>query len=224
MVIEKVRVALVASCGGTDANSVMKAYKQDHLPANCEIVVLISTKEGAGCLEKAAALGIPSVVIPRKGRKLADFHEEITQYWRDQNIELVFSLGCVVILPLMPGVIIYNIHPAHPEYHGGRDMYGLAVHEHVLSTIVDKKRREWESEDHRWFTYPTVHEVTEQPDHGRPLVQLCVEIPPDIIELATQPGQLTEAAERLQKLVLPFEWLILPAAVSVACQKIAPIG
>jgi folate-dependent phosphoribosylglycinamide formyltransferase PurN len=48
----KVKTVLIASGGGTDANAIMEAYRVGFIP-NIELVGLLSTKAGAGCLDKA---------------------------------------------------------------------------------------------------------------------------------------------------------------------------
>lgn len=54
---EKIRLGLVASGSGTDANAIMEAYRKGRIN-RAEPVILISTKTGAGCIDKAKANGV----------------------------------------------------------------------------------------------------------------------------------------------------------------------
>ena len=134
-----------------------------------------------------------------------------------EKIQIVFLVGCIVKVPLVAGVRIYNIHPADLDKFGGQGMYGLEVHKRVLRDIADLIKRGKKNIADRFFTYPTVHEVSEVYDQGHPLLRLEVEIPTRIIkEYLSMAIDTQEAAENLQQWVLPFEWLILPAAVNIA--------
>jgi folate-dependent phosphoribosylglycinamide formyltransferase PurN len=100
-------------------------------------------------------------------------------------------------------------------------MYGLKVHERVLANVEDLIAREKEGIENRFFTYPTVHEAVLNYDSGESLLRACVEIPKSIIKDRLEKKiTLTEAAERLQKYVLSYEWMVLPTAVKMAAQKI----
>jgi len=235
---KKVRTGLVASGSGTDANSVMAAYRAGQLLPECEIVGLLSTKADAGCLDKAAAHQIPTAVIERYGifhddkldrnrkKTQKDFESEVSKWFWDNEIHLVFLLGCIHRMPtdcLAPHigriVAMLNIHPADPKAHGGQGMYGLEPHEHVLAEILDCLKRGQANLDADWFfTYPTVHRVTTGYDQGSLLMQVAVPIPKGIIIDAER--NLAGAAQALQKVVLPVEHLMLPAAVNIAVRLI----
>lgn len=210
----KVRVVLVASGSGTDANSVMADP-----PPNGEIMALLSTVEGAGCLEKARAHGIECGTIARDGKAWEEFEREVTNWITSFKTEAVFLLGCIHLMPLIPGVLMWNIHPACPRKHGGRAMHGLEPHKHVLAEIVDEIKRGMAKATDRFFTHPTVHEANAKFDQGEWFLRGHIEVPRTCVELAMN-GQLEEAAKGLQKEVLPYEWLMLPAAVRMACRKI----
>jgi folate-dependent phosphoribosylglycinamide formyltransferase PurN len=219
MAEKKVRLACIASGSGTDFKSIADAWKAGWIPEVSE-VVLISTKEDAGCLAKADALGIRHKVV-RPGKKRiseAALKEALSELG---GVDLIFLVGCIVWVPNI-GIPIYNIHPADPCEHGGQNMYGLEVHVHVLRQIVDEIKREWKRiESDRFYTYPTVHEASAGYDQGQPLLRAPVEIPQQIIGgLMSEGLSFKEAAEALQKHVLPYEWLMLPLAVRMAAKKI----
>ena len=214
-----IRVVLVASGNGTDASAVMSAFKARQLIVRCQVVALLSTKPGAGCLQLAEGFNIPTHVIARQGKSEDEFASEITRWLTEGvNVQLVFLLGCIHKMPVPPGIRMYNIHPADPHRHGGDKMYGLVVHQHVLTAILDEIGRGQSQLTDRFFTYPTVHEVTADYDQGLPLLIAPVEIPTAII--STAQVDLAYAATQLQKLVLPCEHLMLPVAVNLACQRL----
>jgi len=226
---KKVRLACIASGSGTDFNSIAQAWKAGWIPEVDE-VILFSTKEGAGCLEKADKLGIKThVIVPvNKELPLVSPDNEASEILRE--IDLIFLVGCIVRIPILSirrfpmtrHLAIYNIHPADPKKHGGQGMFGLAVHEHVLNQILDQIKRGMITDSDRFYTYPTVHEVTPEYDKGNHLLRGCVEIPQNIIDQLIHGGgmNLEELAEQLQKHVLPYEWQILPCAVRMAARKI----
>ena len=216
---EKIRLGLVASGSGTDANAIMQAYRQGRI-TNAVPVVLVSTKRGAGCLDKAEENKIGARLAERKGISLKDFCDQLLIIVKGYGVQMLFLVGCVVVFPPFIDQPIYNIHPADPKKHGGRKMYGLAVHKHVLAEIRDEINRGWKKVDNRFFTMVTVHEVSAEPDQGEILCQTRVEIPKKIIQqLMEGKIRIGKLAEELQKHVLPYEWLLLPTAVDMAAKK-----
>jgi folate-dependent phosphoribosylglycinamide formyltransferase PurN len=231
---DKVNLLLIASGSGTDANAIMKAHHAGQIPEVGQIV-LVSTKPDAGCIEKAAALDYPIVVIEPGNTPFQYTYEErkfldsLSKVVRSHACHLVFLVGCTVIVPFespfafpVCGLPMYNIHPADIDAHGGQGMHGLRVHGHVLDAALDLIRRGKKRLDHdRFFTYPTIHEVTERPDDGPPLLRGTVEIPRSILKCLHE-GEITlaQAAANLQAVVLSREWTMLPAAVRLAAQRI----
>lgn len=100
-------------------------------------------------------------------------------------------------------------------------MYGLEPHKRVLANIQDLIARERAGHKDKFFTYPTVHEVTAKYDAGDALLVAAVPIPFFIIEgLVRKAFTLEEAAKSLQRYVLPYEWQMLPLAVNLAAKRI----
>ncbi len=223
----QVNLMLIASGSGTDANAIMSAWKQGGIPEVGNIV-LVSTHAGAACLEKATNYGVKSITLvppklPLKSKKDKNRYCEDLKGVIDENMtHFIFLVGCVVVLPLVPRISMFNIHPADPELHGGDGMYGLRVHEHVLAMAMDEiKRGKKHIFDDPIYTYPTIHEVTAIPDDGDPLLQGSVEIPRTLLmELWHGHCSLKEAAKKLQAVVLPYEWMMLPTAVRMAAAQI----
>ncbi|MFZ2310307.1 MAG: formyltransferase family protein [Patescibacteria group bacterium] len=221
MIERKVNTVLIASGSGTDANAIMQAYSSGYIP-NVDIKALISTKDDAGCIDKAIANNISFTTISRRdARSNERFNGMLAEYLSALHCELVFLVGCVVKIFPISGVDIYNIHPADPQNFGGNGMYGLKVHERVLIHVEDLIARGKKTIDDDFFTYPTVHEADFNYDSGQSLINASVKIPKAIIvQRINKEIELTEAAELLQKHVLPYEWMILPTAVTMAAQKI----
>jgi len=214
---ENVRLACIASGSGTDFESIAKAWKDGWIPEVSE-VVLISTKKGAGCLDKAARLGIESTVcLPiNKALDKVDLHEALGFLG---GVDLVFLVGCVFIVPIV--VPTYNIHPAHTRKHGGKTMHGLKVHKHVLAEIMDEIERGWKKVEDEFFTDVIVHDADAPYDQGIKLLTAKVQIPPNIIgRLMKKTLSPKRAARMLQRHVLPYEHLLLPTAVRMAARKI----
>lgn len=133
----KINLALIASGSGTDANSIMEAWESGCIP-EINPPLLISTKKGAGCLEKAESHGIRGYVVDYKQCTDSDhFNAEIDRILNQTFTDLMFLVGCIHKVYPVEGIDIYNIHPADPAKHGGDKMYGLAVHLHVLEEIKD---------------------------------------------------------------------------------------
>jgi len=219
-----VRLVLIASGRGTDAESIMDAYRQGVLP-NIDLRFLISTKTGAECLFKAEALNIPTQVLDYKcyGKEVFEFR--VIKSIESAEIQLVFLVGCIVKIPIISGIRMYNIHPAEPKKFGGKGMYGLAVHQKVLEDIFDQIKRGKKSINDRFFTNLTVHEVGVIYDEGQILLQTSVEIPPTLIQQYLLAKSSDESAQQqvyaqMQEFVLPFEHAMLPAAVNLAALQI----
>lgn len=220
---EKVNTVLIASGSGTDADSIMKAYASGCIP-NVNLKALISTKPGAGCLDKAEALGVPTKVIDiSKYDTITHFNMSISNFLLEVEAKLVFLVGCIVKIFPVNGIGMYNIHPADPDKHGGSGMYGLEVHRRVILDIFDQIERGKAKVDDRFFTFPTIHEVVMDYDSGEPFIQARIEVPDfiiDLIEEAVSKESVDDAASKLQQIVLPNEWMMLPTAVQMAAKKI----
>lgn len=216
----RVDTVLIASGGGTDAYSIMQAYTKGFIP-NIEIQELISTSQKAGCLEKASVCKIRTYTLEKKYHTIDEFNANLSNHLRYIQTELVFLVGCVVKVYPIDNIAMYNIHPADQHKHGGNKMYGLEVHRRVIREVEDKICRGKKTASDRFYTYPTIHEATMDYDAGHPLLIGHIEIPKEIIsEYMANLIDIDEAAKRLQKHVLPYEWLMLPTAVQMAAKKI----
>ena len=193
------RIAVLVSGGGTNLQALIDAQTRGEI-VNGEIAAVISSKEGAFALERAAKAGIPGYVIARKG---FDSNRAMTQALvaklKELNIDLVVLAGFMVILTeemvqAYPNAIV-NVHPALIPSFCGEGYYGLHVHEKALEYGVK-------------LSGATVHFVSEECDGGPIILQKAVPV---------EEGDTPETLQR--RIMEQAEWIILPQAVSLFCQE-----
>ena len=192
------KIAVLVSGGGTNLQAVIDA-QQAGMFENGAITAVISSKQGAYALERAAKAGIPGYVIPRK-----DYPSNrampvaLVEKLKELEIDLVVLAGCMVIftnelVEAFPNAIM-NVHPALIPSFCGEGYYGLHVHEKALEYGVK-------------LSGATVHFVTEECDGGPIIAQQAV------------PVLENDTPETLQKRIMEqAEWKLLPEAVSLFCQ------
>ena len=191
------RIAVLASGSGTNLQALIDAQKSGEILGG-EIVLVLSNKENAYALTRAAQNGIATAVIPSKGDREA-FTQRIVDYLLEQQIDLVVLAGFMIILgqqftKTFRGRIL-NVHPALIPSFCGDGFYGLKVHEKAFEYGVK-------------LTGATVHFVNEVTDGGEIVLQKAVEVRED------------DTPETLQRRVMEeAEWKILPQAVSLFCQE-----
>jgi len=194
----KTNIAVLVSGGGTNLQALIDAQQRGELGGG-EITAVISTKEGAYALERAAKAGIPGYVVPRKAypdnRAMT---QAMVAKLKELDIQLVVLAGCMVIftnelVDSYPNAIM-NVHPALIPSFCGKGFYGLHVHEAALAYGVK-------------VSGATVHFVSEECDGGPIIAQKAVAIRED------------DTPENLQKRIMEeAEWKLLPEAVSLFCQ------
>jgi phosphoribosylglycinamide formyltransferase-1 len=201
--LKKARIAVFVSGGGTNLEALLNAQEAGEIPHG-EIVVVISSAEGAYALQRAANHGVPGVTVARKGSTQEAFEAGLTAVLEEHRVDLIVLAGFLSILSAdfvsrWPERII-NVHPSLIPSFCGKGMYGLKVHEAALEKGVK-------------VTGATVHLVNEIPDGGRILLQKAVEILPD------------DTAEVLQRRVMEqAEWILLPRAAELLSAQIAAEG
>ena len=191
-------IVVLVSGGGTNLQALIDAQERGEIKGG-RISCVISSKEGAYALERAAKAGIPSVVLPRK--EYADkkaYSQVILEELNRQKADLVVLAGFMIILDEVvtkayPYRII-NVHPALIPSFCGEGFYGLKVHEKALEYGVK-------------ISGATIHFVNEEADAGAIILQGAVDIAND------------ETPESLQKKIMEnVEWKLLPKAVSLFCE------
>ena len=194
----KTKIAVLVTGGGTNLQALIDAQQRGELGGG-EITAVISTKEGAYALERAAKAGIPGYVVPRKAYASNQAMTiAMVEKLRELEIQLVVLAGCMVIftselVDAYPNAIM-NVHPALIPSFCGKGFYGLHVHEAALRYGVK-------------LSGATVHFVSEECDGGPIIAQKAVAV----LE--------NDTPETLQKRIMEeAEWKLLPRAVSLFCQ------
>ena len=201
--MEKVRIAVFVSGGGTNLEALLNAQERGEIPHG-EIVLVVSSAAGAFALTRAERHGVRAVTVERKGRPPQDFEAELLRRLLEAKIDVIILAGFLTILSeefvkLWPDRIL-NVHPSLIPSFCGKGYYGLKVHEEALARGVK-------------VTGATVHLVNEIPDGGTILLQKAVEVLPG------------DTPEVLQKRVMEqAEWILLPRAAEMVCQQLCDNG
>ena len=196
------RIAVLVSGGGTNLQALIDAQRRGEIPHG-EIVLVISNKEGAYALERAAYAGIPAVVITKAacGGDQEAFEDVLLAQLAACEIELIVLAGFMSILSKhftdAYEKRILNVHPSLIPSFCGEGFYGLRVHRAALERGVK-------------VTGATVHFVNEIPDGGEIILQKAV---------AIEEGDTPEVLQR--RVMEQAEWILLPRAVEIVSEKLA---
>ena len=198
--LNKARVAVLVSGGGTNLEALFNAQAAGDLPHG-EIVLVLSSNPGAFALERAKRRGVPAFAVSRKQLGQEPFEAALMKALTQYRVDLVVLAGFLSILSenfvrRWPDRIV-NVHPSLIPAFCGKGYYGLKVHEAALRRGVK-------------VTGATVHLVNEIPDGGRILLQKTVEV---------QPGDTPETLQR--RVMEQAEWVLLPKAVEQLAAHIA---
>ena len=198
--LNKARIAVLVSCGGTNLEALFNAQAAGDLPHG-EIVLVLSSNPGAFALERAKRRGVPAFAVSRKQLGQEPFEAALMEALTQYRVDLVVLAGFLSILSenfvrRWPDRIV-NVHPSLIPAFCGKGYYGLKVHEAALRRGVK-------------VTGATVHLVNEIPDGGRILLQKAVEV---------QPGDTPETLQR--RVMEQAEWVLLPQAVEQLAAHIA---
>ncbi len=166
----RLRLGIVASGSGSNAEAIMEACRAGILKGLAEVVVLLCNKRGAFCLERAKKFGVPGVLIESDGFKgtREDYDRLLVKHLKDRNVDLVCLAGYMRLvssffLQQYAGRVM-NIHPAllpsFPGMHAHKDAlaYGVKV------------------------SGCTVHFVDDKTDHGPIILQKAVPVYDDDTE------------------------------------------
>lgn len=184
------KIAVLASGGGTDFQSIIDAVENKEL--NIKIEMLIASKDNIYAIERAKKHGIETHVVTRKEYK-EESSDKILELVKDK-VDLIVLAG---FLSILDGKIldefenrIINIHPSLIPSFCGPGMYGLKVHEAAIEYGVK-------------YSGCTVHYVNSKVDGGAILLQEAV------------PVYFEDNAETLQKRLLEKEHILLPKAIKL---------
>ena len=196
-----INTAILVSGGGTNLQAIIDASGRGELP-HVKLSLVLSSKEGAYALDRAAAAGIPGFVVSKKALgSQAAFEEALLKKLKEYNIEVIVLAGFLSILSedfvKRYENRILNVHPSLIPAFCGDGFYGLKVHEAALARGVK-------------LTGATVHLVNAETDGGPILAQKAVRV---------YPG---DTPERLQQRVMrQAEWKLLPAALEQVAKGLA---
>ena len=177
------KIAVFISGGGTDLQSLIDSVHEK----SGLIRLVVSSRGDAYGLERAKAVGIETMVLPK-----GDYDSAVLEELKKREVEWIVLAGFLKILS--PELIrhfprhIVNIHPSLIPAFSGPGFYGMRVHEAVYRAGV------------KW-SGATVHFVSEVVDGGAILLQEVV------------PVLEAEGPEEIAGKVLEVEHRILPAAV-----------
>ena len=196
----KTKIAVLVSGGGTNLQALIDAQGRGEIPHG-EIVLVISNKEGAYALERAANAGIPAVVITKAAcGDQESFEDALLAQLAACEIDLIVLAGFMSILSKRFTDAyekrILNVHPSLIPSFCGEGFYGLRVHRAALDYGVK-------------VTGATVHFVNEIPDGGEIILQKAV---------AIEEGDTPEILQR--RVMEQAEWIILPRAVEIVSEKL----
>lgn len=162
------RLGVLLSGGGRSLQNLIDRIAAGTLDA--EIAVVISDRDDAGGIERAARAGVAHAVL----RDVSATFDEL----RAHDVDLVCLAGYLRLLAPIPEDFarrVINIHPALLPKHGGKGYYGDRVHAAVLEAGES-------------VTGCTVHYCDDIYDHGAAIVQrtVPVELDDDVHTLAAR--------------------------------------
>ena len=196
------KIAVFASGGGTDFQSVIDANEREHF---CTIEYLVASKPQIGAIARAEKHGIKTLVFDKNAyADKAAFYDYVAGVLRAAGVELIVLAGWLSVVP--PSFIaafedkIINIHPSLIPAFCGMGYYGLKVHQAAIDYGVK-------------LSGATVHFVSADVDGGAIIMQRAVEV------------QYGDTAESLQARILKQEHVMLPLCVKLLCQgKVVKTG
>ena len=159
-IIGQKRIIIFASGAGSNAQKIIDHFKENN---GIKVVLVVCNNPNAGVFQIASKENIPVLMIEKKLFTDTGYLPEIKKYQPD----LIVLAG---FLWKIPGILvsffpqkIINIHPALLPAHGGKGMYGNAVH----AAVVAAKENE---------SGITIHYVDENYDHGKTIFQATCKV------------------------------------------------
>jgi phosphoribosylglycinamide formyltransferase-1 len=183
------RIAVLGSGRGSNFQAILTAIQHGNVPG-ARICLVISNNSGAGILNIARVYDLPAVHLSQK--QFPDeksFAAAMLSILRDHEVNFVVLAGYMKLVPRSVVAAfrdrIVNIHPALLPRHGGEGMFGIHVHEAVI-TAGEKE------------SGATVHYVDEEYDRGRIILQRKVPVLP-----ADTPASLAARVLEIEHILYP---------------------
>ena len=188
------KIAVFASGGGSDFQSIIDANKQENF---CKIEYLVASKPNIGAIDRAEKHGIKPLVFDKTTETKEEFYVRIAKTLKEAGVEYVVLAGWLLVVPAsfikeFENAII-NIHPSLIPSFCGMGYYGIHVHEKAIEYGVK-------------LSGATVHFVEADVDGGAIIMQRAVAVEAD------------DTPEALQARILKEEHKMLPECVKLLCQ------
>ena len=159
-------IAVFASHGGSDLQAIIDGCKNKEIKA--DVSVVISNNSDSMALQRAEKEKIDRYHLSVKTEGTEELlAKKILDVLGKYNVDMIFLAGYMKLLPI--SVLekydnrIFNIHPALLPKFGGKGMYGIKVHNAVISA--------GETE-----TGVTIHRVNAEYDSGEIVAQTKVPV------------------------------------------------
>ncbi len=165
------KVGVLGSTRGSALQGMLDAIATGAL--DVEIVLVVTDKQTAPILERAARHGVRALFLDPAGLKREAYDQQVSKALREARAELVLMIGYMRIVSAefvaaWRGRLL-NVHPSLLPAFGG--LMNLKVHEAVLAAGVNE-------------TGCTIHQVTEEVDGGPIILQKhCPVLPGDTAEM-----------------------------------------
>ncbi len=181
--MKKKKIAIFASGNGSNAAQLIKHFKNH---PNIQVGLIISSSSKAPVVKIAEENNIPFSVV---NKSLLSNNSYMVSLLNLYDIEFIVLAGFLMLIP--PFLVkqfdqkMINIHPALLPKYGGKGMYGMAVHQAVISAGDTESGI-------------TIHYVNEMYDRGKIIFQTTCKI------------DRKDNAEKLAKKVQELEHKHLP--------------
>jgi phosphoribosylglycinamide formyltransferase 1 len=162
-----VRLAVLASGGGTTLQNLLDKIEKSLLPA--QVVLVVSNNADAPALERGRRAGVATALVSRKeAGTLDEFSRRIFDHCRQAGADLVCLAGFLQLIHVPDDFLgrVMNIHPALIPAFCGQGYYGNRVHEAVLAYGAK-------------ISGCTVHFADNEYDHGPIILQRPVPVRED---------------------------------------------
>ena len=189
--VEKLRVGVLASGGGTDLQSIIDSSESGMIDA--EVVVIVSDKRDAFSLKRAKKHKINACFVDPKGKDRTAHEKEVNTVLKENSVQLVVGAGYMRVLSSLfvkkwYGKLI-NIHPALLPSFKGTNGQGDALEYGVKISGC------------------TTHFMDDEMDHGPIILQAAVKVLPG------------DDRDKLAARILEVEHQILPRTVQLFAEN-----
>lgn len=154
------RIIIFASGAGSNAQKIIDYFKEN---GSTKIALIVCNNPNAGVIQIASHENIPLLMIEKKTFAETGYLSEIKKYQPDLIVlaGFLWKIPRILVSPFQRKII--NIHPALLPAHGGKGMYGNAVH----AAVISEKEK---------VSGITIHYVDEKYDHGEIIFQAICKV------------------------------------------------